>query len=121
MVRAVSIPNPYDVATAAIVTYGALQKPGELAGLLEMVDMLFPAPGPRVIVEIGSDAGGTLFAWQACYPNAARLSVTLVGGPFADVGGDRNARRRPDRIRFARLAYARARARDLSGGRCSVR
>lgn len=50
------------VAQTAVQTYRALQKPAELAAFLAvLVDM---EPSPRVMVEIGCDAGGTLWAWK---------------------------------------------------------
>jgi predicted O-methyltransferase YrrM len=57
------------VAMEAIDTYGALQKPGELAGFLALLADL----QPQVIVEIGCDAGGTLWAWQQLVPPPRKL------------------------------------------------
>lgn len=53
---------------AGAITNGAQQKPRELAQFLELVSAL----NPRVIVEIGVHAGGTLFAWR-------QLAETVVG------------------------------------------
>ena len=47
------------IAHSAVIAHGAIQKPVELAGLLELVQAL----QAQVIVEIGSYAGGTLWAW----------------------------------------------------------
>lgn len=52
--------HPLTVARTAIQEHGAIQKEAELAGFLALLADLHP----RVIVEIGSDAGGTLYAWQ---------------------------------------------------------
>ena len=59
--------------------HGALQKPGELAALLE----LLAARQPRLIVEIGSDAGGTLWAWSQLPGPPRVVGVDLPGGPFS--------------------------------------
>lgn len=66
------------VADEAVRGRGALQKPGELAGLLE----LLAAFAPRVIVEIGSDAGGTLWAWSQLPGPPRVIGVDLPGGPY---------------------------------------
>ena len=71
--------NPKQTARTAVLDHGALQKPGELAGLLAL---LLDA-APQVVVEIGSDAGGTLWAWQQL-PSVRRIiSVDLPGGEFS--------------------------------------
>lgn len=67
------------VAAAAVTEHGALQKPGELAALLERV----AAISPRVIVEIGSDAGGTLWAWSQLPGPPRVIGVDLPGGPYS--------------------------------------
>lgn len=54
--------TPRTIAKTAVEQYGALQKPAELAGLLAL--LLDLQPKPRVLVEIGCDRGGTLWAWQ---------------------------------------------------------
>lgn len=66
------------IARTAIDRHGALQKLGELAGLLA----LLAEDPPRVVVEIGADAGGTLWAW---FQAGARrvLTVSLPDGPYA--------------------------------------
>lgn len=51
---------PYDVAVNACLAHGAVQKPNELAIFLKLVSDI----NPEVIVEIGSYAGGTLYAWR---------------------------------------------------------
>ena len=50
----------YKIAQEAVEKHGALQKINELAGFLAVIIDL----APQVIVEIGSDVGGTLWAWQ---------------------------------------------------------
>jgi cephalosporin hydroxylase len=52
--------HPLTVARAAVAEHGAIQKPPELAGFLA----LLLDHAPEVVVEIGADAGGTLWAWQ---------------------------------------------------------
>jgi len=70
--------NPFKVAREAVETFGALQKVGELAGLLA----LLVDHEPQVVVEIGSDHGGTLWAWQQL-PSVRRvLAVDLPLGGF---------------------------------------
>lgn len=64
------------IATTAVKRYGALQKPWELSQLLGHVAEL----KPRIIVEIGVDAGGTLYCWNRLAPDV--LGIDLPGGPF---------------------------------------
>ena len=52
--------HPLAIARAAVREHGAIQKEQELASFLAL---LADQP-PEVVVEIGSDAGGTLWAWQ---------------------------------------------------------
>jgi predicted O-methyltransferase YrrM len=56
--------HPLTVARTAVREHGALQKEGELAGLLAIL----ADAQPQIIVEIGCDAGGTLFAWRQLNP-----------------------------------------------------
>ena len=50
------------IAETAVQTHRALQKPTELAAFLAvLVDL---NPRPQVMVEVGCDAGGTLWAWK---------------------------------------------------------
>jgi UDP:flavonoid glycosyltransferase YjiC (YdhE family) len=72
--RAVST-DPVRLAAAA-VQRGALQKEEELAALLAL---LLPRR-PRRILEIGSDAGGTLYAWRQL--GAEVIGITLPDGPY---------------------------------------
>lgn len=66
-----------DELALAAVHAGALQKVTELARLVEIVD----EHRPGIIVEIGSDAGGTLAAWTQLAPVV--ISVDLPSGPFS--------------------------------------
>lgn len=61
------------------VKRGALQKRNELASLLDMVGVNMMGRRP-VIVEIGSDAGGTLYGW--CQLSDRVYSISLHGGAF---------------------------------------
>lgn len=60
-----------------------MQKLRELAPLVALVG----SSSPRVVVEIGTARGGTLYAWcRAAAPDATIVSIDLPGGPFG--GGD---------------------------------
>jgi len=67
------------VAAEAVRERKALQKPGELAQLLG----LLAEREPQVIVEIGSDAGGTLWAWSQLPGPPRVIGVDLPGGPYS--------------------------------------
>lgn len=58
--------------------FGALQQPDELDRFLKLAF----EQQPRVIVEIGSGAGGTLVAWRRLFPDAKIISIDLPGGRF---------------------------------------
>lgn len=64
------------VAHEAVDKHRALQKPAELGELLALA----ASYGVKRVVEIGSDAGGTLWAWRQL--GAEVISVTLLDGPF---------------------------------------
>jgi predicted O-methyltransferase YrrM len=72
-------PDWLAVARSAVTEHGAAQKPGELAGLLEVLEQV----RPRVIVEIGCDAGGTLWAWSQLPGPPRVIGVDLPGGPYS--------------------------------------
>lgn len=90
--------NVYELtAHYAVHYFGAIQHPDELAGLLQMLDVSLTidpaqfvdgdprnglARDPRIL-EIGSDAGGTLYAWRNIWPNAKVIAVSLQEGPYA--------------------------------------
>jgi cephalosporin hydroxylase len=66
---------------------GAMQKLRELAPLIALVRR----QAPRVVVEIGTARGGSLYAWcRAAAPDATVVSIDLPGGPFggADTPAD---------------------------------
>lgn len=65
------------IAERAVDDHGALQKPAELADLLALA----AASEPKIVVEIGSDAGGTLWAWSQLA--AEVVSVSLPDGRFS--------------------------------------
>jgi cephalosporin hydroxylase len=83
--------TPREIAHLAYEKHHASQREEELAEVLEVV----AATDPRVIVEIGCDAGGTLFCWrQLC---DAVFGITLpdntwpTGGqslPLVDHGAE---------------------------------
>jgi len=63
------------LAQTAVNRYGALQKPEELEWLLDKLPSDL-----HTIVEIGCDAGGTLYLWNRIAPTV--LGIDLPGGPF---------------------------------------
>lgn len=68
----------YQLAREAIVRHRALQRSFELMTLASRVRRL----RPRVILEIGTHCGGTLFCWsKLAAPDAVLISVDLPGGP----------------------------------------
>lgn len=67
------------VAATAVAEHKALQKPAELTVLLEVLAEV----GPRLIVEIGCDAGGTLWAWSQLPGPPRVVGVDLPGGPHS--------------------------------------
>lgn len=72
--------HPLAIARAAIGEYGAIQKEGELAGFLAVLMDL----DPRVVVEIGSASGGTLYAWQQLPTVRRVVAIDMPGGPYGD-------------------------------------
>jgi predicted O-methyltransferase YrrM len=71
----------YQLARTAIVRHRALQRSFELMTLARRVRRL----RPRVIVEIGTHLGGTLFCWtKVAAPDAVLISVDLPSGPDAE-------------------------------------
>lgn len=61
--------------------FGASQDPGELHVVLEEIEALDPL---RVIVEIGCDQGGTLYAWRSVCERV--YGITLADNEY-DAGG----------------------------------
>jgi cephalosporin hydroxylase len=85
--------------------HGAMQKLRELAPLLA----LLRRRSPRVVVEIGTAAGGTFYAWcGVADPEAVLVSIDLPGGPFGggytrdDVSTFRGYGRAEQRLHFIR-------------------
>lgn len=79
-------PDFLAIATAAVNDHHAIQKPEELAGLLTFAHAAASRrPTPYVVLEIGSDAGGTLYAWQAIFGDTGGhvIAVDLPGGPYS--------------------------------------
>ena len=60
----------------------AVQKPGELAWLVERVRQA----DPLVIVEIGVDQGGTFTAFSEAVPLADVFGIDIGGGPWSSEG-----------------------------------
>src|SRR6266516_3996893 len=77
--------HPLAIARAAVREHGAIQKEQELASFLAL---LADQP-PQVVVEIGSDAGGTLWAWQrigASHEEGTLQALKdLLGGDLVDL------------------------------------
>jgi cephalosporin hydroxylase len=70
-------------AEEIIAKYGALQKPAELAALMRFLNKhWYNQPlTSKIIVEIGCDAGGTLFLWRK-YADTV-IGISLPAGPFS--------------------------------------
>jgi len=69
---------------ATALSHGAMQKPDELAALIELL------AGRKLtsVVEIGTALGGTLFLWcRLAHPEATIVSIDLPGGPFGSPDG----------------------------------
>src|SRR6476469_1701627 len=70
-------PTALKVAREAIVEQKALQRTLELTSVVGLVKAL----RPKVIVEIGTKDGGTLYCWTKVAPEGAFIvSVDLPGG-----------------------------------------
>jgi predicted O-methyltransferase YrrM len=75
--------------------FAALQKPLELSPLLRLVEEL----RPRTVLEIGTQAGGTLYCWcKLADPSAHIVSIDLPGGDFG--GGYTREREEEMRLHF---------------------
>jgi cephalosporin hydroxylase len=72
----------YRLARAAIAEHGALQRTWELMSLVGMVRRL----APRVVVEIGTHRGGTLFCWAAAAPPGAHRVSIDIPDPAEGIG-----------------------------------
>jgi GT2 family glycosyltransferase/predicted O-methyltransferase YrrM len=72
-------PGTFRLAREAIVRRDAAQRTWELMAMIDEVRRL----EPRVVVEIGSRGGGTIYCWAQASPTDATLvSIDLPGGPF---------------------------------------
>lgn len=103
---------------------GAMQKLRELAPLVALVGR----DSPRVVVEIGTARGGSLYAWcRAAAPDATIVSIDLPGGPFggmddpADIEAISRYSGPSQELRFIRAdshdGKTRARLDEILGGR----
>ena len=72
-----------DVATESVKVHGAIQKPNELAALLDILADV----KPERIVEIGSDEGGTLYSWSQLPGPPKVIAVDLPSGPYRKASG----------------------------------
>jgi predicted O-methyltransferase YrrM len=70
------VPDLSRIAHEAVRTYGAAQQPPELSGLLALV------PSGGVVVEVGCDAGGVLWAFQQAGAGHV-IGVDLPRGPYS--------------------------------------
>lgn len=62
------------------IRHGAIQKPGELR---QLVEFLQKREKPKVVCEVGTAVGGTLWLWcQMADPNAFIISIDLPNGPW---------------------------------------
>lgn len=68
-------PRSVSIADTAVNGYGAVQKPAELAAFLREVICV----APSVIVEIGSYAGGTLYAWNQVAETVIAVDLPPTG------------------------------------------
>lgn len=71
--------NLPEIAKKAILVHGAMQKESELAALLALAHAL----DPKVIWEIGTATGGTLWALCMVTEPEMVLSIDLPGGPWS--------------------------------------
>lgn len=82
----IATPNPHrrcgEIARVAVDQHGASQRSDELADALNLVDD--GVDSDAVIVEIGCDLGGSLYAWRQVRDNV--IGVTLVDNSY-ETGG----------------------------------
>jgi cephalosporin hydroxylase len=69
------------LANSAVQAHGAIQKVDELAQFLDLIR----SAGPQVIVEIGSYAGGTLWAWTQIARSVYAVDLPPTG-TYASTG-----------------------------------
>lgn len=78
--------NTDGLVQQAIAWYGAQQDPDELAMTLRLLDAAWPVP---LILEIGSDQGGTLWLWQQLARRVIAVTLhTRTDGVFRDHGAE---------------------------------
>lgn len=68
------------IANTAVFHYGALQKHDELA---EFLQFCIDEHKPRSVLEIGCDAGGTLFAWSQLPSVTKVVGITLQNDAYS--------------------------------------
>jgi predicted O-methyltransferase YrrM len=68
------------IANTAVFYHGALQKYDELASLLEYCIYELK---PESVLEIGCDAGGTLYAWSQLPTVKKIVGITLQGAAYS--------------------------------------
>ena len=97
-------PNAYLATRTAIREHHALQRTWELASLVGMVARL----RPRVVVEIGTHRGGSLYCWtRVADPEALIVSIDLPT-PVEGLGQQRG-----DEIRFQGFLQPRQRLEQI--------
>jgi cephalosporin hydroxylase len=73
------VASDLDMMVRLALRLGAVQKPNELRMLVQRVQEL----QPRVVLEVGTNLGGTLMCWcQLATADARIISVDLPGGEF---------------------------------------
>jgi cephalosporin hydroxylase len=94
------------------LTHHAVQKPSELAELLRLM-----APRkPKVIVEVGSAGGGTLWAFtRIAAEDALIVSIDMPAGSPADTFAGKDVYARPERIELRQHARSNQRVVLLDG------
>src|SRR4051812_22118344 len=84
------------LARRAIRQFHAAQRTTELMGVIAAVRAL----RPRIVVEIGTKLGGTLYCWaRVARPEALLVSVDLPGGRFGGGSSEEHARTFPTFLR----------------------
>ncbi len=82
-------PDLDDLAERARNDFVALQNRNEMLRLLAMVK----ARQPKVVVEIGTAAGGMFYAFaQLAHPEALLVSIDLPGGPYGGGNTERESK-----------------------------
>jgi Predicted O-methyltransferase len=85
-IRFLTLRKPHSASPEEVVAFsfgaaGGLIYPGQIRSEFVQLATLIQQRKPRVIVEIGTANGGTLFAWCAlAHPQAMVISIDLPGG-----------------------------------------